>query len=80
MAIRVKSPARAPQPVPDDDEEESAEEFEERVYSALMKIARQSSSKLRSALGACVMMGTKYERAPEIVREAIGQFVEEADL
>jgi hypothetical protein len=63
-----------------DEEEESEEDFEARVYGALMKIARQSSSRLRSQLGSCVLLGTSYPKAPESVREAIRAFIDEADL
>lgn len=77
MGLHFKKPGRAPAPAED---EETQEEFEERVYTALMRIARGSSAKLRSALGSCVMMGTRYSEAPENVREAVAAFIDEADL
>lgn len=78
MGLRIKS---AGTPVVETSEtEESDEEFEERIYAALMECARRSSAKLRSALGSCVMLATPYEKAPEIVRDAIAEFIAEAEL
>lgn len=64
----------------DDGDEESAEEFEARVYMALMRVARSTSERARSALGSCVLLGTPYEAAPDIVRETIRKFIESAEL
>jgi hypothetical protein len=61
-------------------DEESEEEFEARVYRALMAIARSSSERVRSALGSCVMLGTPYEGAPDVVRQTIRRFIEAAEL
>lgn len=74
MAIKVSGAAA------DDGDEESDEEFEERIYAALMEIARGTSGRLRSELGACVLMRTPYGRAPETVKEAIRDFIEAAEL
>lgn len=64
----------------DDGEEETPEEFEARVYGALMRVARSSSERVRAALGSCVMLGTPYEGAPDIVRETVRKFIETAEL
>lgn len=64
----------------DDDGEESDEDFEARVYQALMQVARSSSERVRSALGSCVMLGTPYEGAPDVVRQTIRKFIEAAEL
>jgi hypothetical protein len=61
-------------------DEESEEEFEARVYRALMSVARSSSERVRSSLGACVMLGTPYEGAPDVVRQTIRRFIEAAEL
>lgn len=78
MGLRVRSASTGN--ADDDGEEETEEEFEGRIYAALMKIARGTSTRLRSQLGACVLMRTRYENAPENVREAIREFIAEADL
>lgn len=79
MAIHMEG-----EPAADDDgdegDEESAEEFEGRVYLALMQVARSSSERVRNALGSCVMLGTPYEGAPDIVRQTIRKFIESAEL
>jgi hypothetical protein len=64
----------------DDVDEESPEEFEGRVYVALMRVARGSSERVRAALGSCVLLGTPYEGAPDIVRQAIRKFIALAEL
>jgi hypothetical protein len=63
-----------------DGDEESPEEFEGRVYLALMRVARGSSERARSALGSCVLLGTPYAGAPDIVRQTIRKFIETAEL
>lgn len=76
MAIRIEGG--------DDDngdaDEESPEEFEGRIYTALMQVARSSSERVRTALGACVMLGTPYGGTPDIVRQTIRRFIESAEL
>jgi hypothetical protein len=79
MAIRIAGAAGAAETA-DDGDEESSEEFEARVYDALMRVARSSSERVRSALGSCVLLGTRYEGAPDIVRETIRKFIESAEL
>lgn len=78
MGLRVRSAATGSDG--DDGDEESDEDFEERIYAALMEVARATSGRLRSQLGACVLMRTKYEKAPESVREAIRDFITRAEL
>jgi len=79
MAIRIGGAAGAAE-TPDEGDDESAEEFEARVYGALMRVARSSSERVRTALGSCVMLGTPYQGAPDIVRETIRKFIETAEL
>lgn len=80
MGLRFKTkPAPAPVAL-EDDGEESPEEFEERVYDALMTAARGSSARLRNDLGSCVMLGTRFAAAPENVRQAIAEFIDLAGL
>jgi hypothetical protein len=64
----------------DEGDEESAEEFEGRIYLALMRVARSSSERVRNSLGSCVMLGTPYGSTPDIVRQTIRQFIEAAEL
>jgi hypothetical protein len=78
MAIRIAGAAGAAET--EDGDEESSEEFEARVYDALMRVARSSSERVRTALGSCVLLGTPYEGAPDIVRETIRKFIESAEL
>ena len=78
MAIRIGSAGAADSG--DDGDEESSEEFEARIYGALMRVARSSSERVRSALGSCVLLGTPYQGAPDIVRETIRKFIETAEL
>lgn len=78
MALTVKGkPSSTPA---GDESEETDDEFEERIYLALMRVARTTTAKTRNALGACVMLGTPFAAAPEDVKETIREFVEEADL
>jgi len=78
MGIRIGGAAGARET--DDGDEESGEEFEARVYMALMRVARSSSERARSALATCVMLGTPYAAAPDIVRETVQKFIETAEL
>jgi hypothetical protein len=79
MGLKV-SKGQASPTAGDGSDEESDEQFEERIYLALMRVARTTSQRTRSALASCVMLGTPYEVAPDEVREAIREFVDEADL
>lgn len=63
-----------------DEDEESDEEFEARIYAALMEVARGTTARERSQLGTCVLMRTKYEKAPPDVREVIRDFITKAEL
>jgi hypothetical protein len=64
----------------DDGEEETPDEFAERVYLALMTVARGSSSKLRDQLGACVVLGRPWASAGDTVRAVVREFIAEAEL
>lgn len=66
--------------IDDEGDEESPEEFEARIYAALMKVARGSTERVRAALGSCVLLGTPYEGAPDIVRQTIRKFIETAEI
>jgi hypothetical protein len=77
----VVNGAGGPAPAPaEDDGEETDEQFEERVYSALMRVARSTSSKTRDQLGACVLLGRPYASAGESVRAVIRDFIAVAEL
>jgi hypothetical protein len=77
----VVNGAGGPAPAPaEDDGEETDEQFEARIYLALMRTARESSAKVRSALGKCVLLGTTYDDTTEAVRETIRDFIDWADL
>jgi hypothetical protein len=61
-------------------DEESAEEFEARVYEGILSVMRASSERARSALASCVLLGTPYDGAPDVVRQTIRQIIEAAEL
>lgn len=81
MGLRVsgRAPAQVEETEPDSDEE-SEEQFTERIYLALMRGARRSSERLRTQLGSCVLLGTAYADAPEAVQIAIRQFIDDAAI
>lgn len=60
--------------------EETDEQFEARIYAALMTVAASTDTRTRAALGKCVLFRTPYADAPELVKDAIRDFVDEADL
>ena len=64
----------------DGGDDETEDEFAERIYLALMRVARSSSGKLRAQLGSCVLLGTPYATAGELVRAAVRDFIATAEL
>lgn len=84
MGFRFKGAAAPPAPAANDTgdgaDDETDEQFEERIYLALMRVARSTSVRLRASLGSCVMLGTPYETASEQVRDAIREFIATAEL
>jgi hypothetical protein len=62
------------------EDEETDEEFEARVYEALVGVLRSSSERVRSALSSCVLLGTPYEGAPDLVRQTVRDFISQAEL
>jgi hypothetical protein len=75
--VTIRTNGAAP---PDEPVDESDEEFAERIYLALMAVARGSSSKLRDQLGACVILGRPWASAGDAVREVVREFIAEAEL
>lgn len=55
-------------------------ELEKRVYNALLKVAKVSSSDVRTLLAMCVMFGTPYEKVRPEVLAVIRQLITEAKL
>lgn len=64
----------------EDEDEETDDDFEARIYDALMKIARSTSGGARKQLGACVLLGTPYEESAAGVKDAIRRFIAAAEL
>jgi len=62
------------------DEEETEEQFEARIYGALLDVAASTDERTRSALGSCVLFRTPYASAPELVKDAIRDFIDAGDL
>ena len=61
-------------------EEETEDQFEARIYGALLDVAASTDDRTRSALGTCVLFRTPYADASELVKEAIRDFIDVADL
>jgi hypothetical protein len=64
----------------DGPDEVTPEEFEERIYDALIAVARGTSSKTREQLGACVLLGRPWSSASEAVRQTVREFIAAAEL
>ncbi|MEO7827172.1 MAG: hypothetical protein ABIR60_08535 [Allosphingosinicella sp.] len=85
MGLKVRSSSAGAPPTPrappaDEELEETDEQFEARIYGALLDVAAATNERTRSQLGMCVLMRPTYAAVPELVKEAIRDFIDAAEL